>query len=299
MTEPRPPIIDYEGSDYQTSFWDEGGRQYEDLVEERAIRRLLPERGELLLELGAGAGRNTPRYKGFKQVVLLDYSLSQLQQAQTRLGRNQHFIYVAADIYQLPFVDGLFDCATMIRTLHHMADPLKALQQVRRTLQPQAIFLLEYANKRNLKSILRFLAGRQKWSPFTLQSVEFERLNFDFHPLSIRGWLKESNFRLEKQLAVSYFRLGWFKKLLPLDVLVRLDSALQPTGSWCQLSPSVFTRSQAAGDSPARAAAGKFFKCPACGAEELTPHGARLICSGCNREWPLQDGIFDFRLDPH
>ena len=50
-----------------------------------ALKRLLPKSGRLMLELGAGAGRNTPRYAGFDQVVLLDYSTTQLQQAQVRL----------------------------------------------------------------------------------------------------------------------------------------------------------------------------------------------------------------------
>ena len=84
--EQRPPICDYEGSDYQTSFWEQGGRDYEDQVEAIALQRLLPADGKLLLEIGAGAGRNTPRYQGYERVVLLDYSLTQLQQAQARLG---------------------------------------------------------------------------------------------------------------------------------------------------------------------------------------------------------------------
>jgi len=29
----NPPVCDYEGSDYQTSFWDKGGREYEDRTE--------------------------------------------------------------------------------------------------------------------------------------------------------------------------------------------------------------------------------------------------------------------------
>ena len=40
-----------------------------------------------MLELGAGAGRNTPRYAGFERIVLLDYSTTQLAQAQEKLGR--------------------------------------------------------------------------------------------------------------------------------------------------------------------------------------------------------------------
>ena len=59
-TPEKPPVCDYEGSDYQTSFWDEGDREYEDRVEALALSRLLPDAGSLMLEIGVGAGRNTP-----------------------------------------------------------------------------------------------------------------------------------------------------------------------------------------------------------------------------------------------
>src|SRR5512136_450933 len=84
--EKRPPVCDYEGSDYQTRFWERGGREYEDRCESIALKHLLPKHGKLLLELGAGAGRNTLRYKDFDRIVLLDYSRSQLKQAQKLLG---------------------------------------------------------------------------------------------------------------------------------------------------------------------------------------------------------------------
>ncbi|MBL8062127.1 MAG: class I SAM-dependent methyltransferase, partial [Anaerolineales bacterium] len=168
-----PPVCNYEGSDYQQSFWEQGGRAYEDKTEAIALRRLLPKGGKLMLELGAGAGRNTPRYAGFERIVILDYSTTQLEQAQQRLGRSDKYIYVAADVYRLPFRTGLFDAATMIRVLHHMADAPKAIGQIRNVLQPNAVFILEYANKQNLKAILRYWLGRQKWSPFTLEPVEF------------------------------------------------------------------------------------------------------------------------------
>jgi hypothetical protein len=177
-----------------------------------------------------------------------------------------------------------------------MADPTAALRQVRRTLQPGAIFILEYANKQNLKAILRYLFRRQTWSPYSLDSVEFEKLNFDFHPRAVQGWLKETGFSLQEQLAVSYFRQGMLKKNLPLSLLTRLEAWLQPTGRWYQLSPSVFTRCLAIGDS-STAAAGTFFKCPVCGASDIQPYRSILACIGCSRQWPIQDGIFDFRID--
>ncbi|HSB65044.1 MAG TPA: methyltransferase domain-containing protein [Anaerolineales bacterium] len=294
MADAHPPICDYEGSKYSSEFWT-GERAYEDQAEAIALLRLLPKGGNTLLELGAGTGRNTLRYAGFKQVVLLDYSISQLQQAQQNLGRNQRFLYVASDIYRLPFVEGLFDAATMIRTLHHMADPLTALKQVRNTLQPGAIFILEFANKKNIKAMLRYLVRKQSWSPYSLDSVEFETLNYDFHPQMVREWLKEAKFELLEQLAVSYFRLGVLKRRLPLNLLKRFEAWVQPTGNFCQFSPSVFTRNQAVGDSPI-AQTGTFFKCPACGAYNLQPHGPRIICLECSNEYPIRDGIFDFRL---
>src|SRR5690606_41529756 len=73
---------------YTTLF--RSGREYEDRVERLALRRLLPaEGGRRLLEVGAGFGRLTNEYNGYRQVVLLDYSLSQLQYAQEQLGRSE------------------------------------------------------------------------------------------------------------------------------------------------------------------------------------------------------------------
>ncbi|MEN4100765.1 MAG: class I SAM-dependent methyltransferase, partial [Anaerolineaceae bacterium] len=194
----KPPICNYEGSDYQECFWEKGGRDYEDAVEAIALKRLLPPSGALLLELGAGAGRNTPRYTGFENIVLLDYSITQLQQARQRLGDAARYRYVAADIYRLPFTSGLFDAATMIRTLHHLTQPRQALDQVRRVLRSGCAFILEYANKRNLKSILRYAIKQQSWNPFSPEPVEFAPLNFDFHPDTVRTWLQLSGFAIDR-----------------------------------------------------------------------------------------------------
>jgi ubiquinone/menaquinone biosynthesis C-methylase UbiE len=294
MHNDRPPVCDYEGSDYQTSFWDQGGREYEDQVEAIALRRLLPPAGNLLLEIGAGAGRNTPRYQGFHQVVLLDYSRTQLQQARQRLGNDQRYIYVAADAYRLPFVQGLFDAATMIRTLHHMADAPRVLRQVRLVLKPGATFILEYANKQNLKAMVRYALGRQTWSPYSLDPVEFVDLNYDFHPRAVCNWLAENDFRVLRQLTVSHFRIGFLKRLVPLKILVALDSLAQLTGNLWQLTPSVFTQALTVGSTP-EASPGSFFRCPECGQPSMEASSDQLHCPNCTRTWLIRDGIYDFR----
>jgi ubiquinone/menaquinone biosynthesis C-methylase UbiE len=295
---PTPPVCDYEGSDYQTSFWDKGGRGYEDRTEAIALKKLLPKSGRLLLELGAGAGRNTPRYLGFDRLVLLDYSRTQLEQAQQRLGISDKYIYVAADVYRLPFVDGLFDAATMIRVLHHMADAPKALGQVKNVLEPGGTFILEFANKQNLKSILRYLLGKQKWSPFTLEPVEFVKLNFDFHPKAVRKWLEGLGFAVEKTLALSHFRVGFLKRIIPTNILVFLDSLFQWTGAFWQFTPSVFVKARVAQNGVLQHGQDNilsYFKCPDCGHSPLVEKHNYLECISCKKKWEIKGGIYDFR----
>jgi len=289
-----PPVCDYEGSDYQRRFWEQANRAYEDRVEAIALRRLLRgQGGEWLLEVGAGAGRNTPRYRHFRRVVLLDYSRTMLRQAQERLGSEGRYLYVAANAYTMPLMDGLFDAAAMIRVLHHMADAPRVLAEVRRVLRPQGTFILEFANKRNLKAILRWWLRRQNWNPFTLDPVEFAPLNFDFHPRQVEAWLAEVGFAVERRLTVSHFRLGLLKRLVPLVVLVNLDALAQYTGDWWQLTPSVFLRARAVGDTPV-AREGAFFRCPHCG-QPLHQEGDRLPCTACGAIWTVRDGLYDFK----
>ena len=296
LKEQTPTVCSYEGSKYQEVFWDSGERRYEDGAEEVALQRVMPGHGNLLLELGAGAGRNTPRYKQWERIVLLDYSRTQLLQARERLGNSDRFLYVTADIYKLPFVAGLFDGATMIRTLHHLSDAATALANVRRVLAEDALFVLEYANKRNLKAIGRYWLGKQSWNPFSPEQVEFVALNYNFHPRTVRNLLRENQFSLKKQLTVSHFRIGALKRHINHRVLVGLDSLLQWTGAFVQLSPSVFTQSFATGPSP-KPEPGTFFACPVCNTS-LPEAKEDQKCPGCGHLWEYRDGIYEFRINP-
>jgi hypothetical protein len=178
-----------------------------------------------------------------------------------------------------------------------MADAPAALQQVRNVLQPGATFILEYANKRNLKAILRYTLRRQVWNPFELDPVEFAPLTFDFHPRAVRNWLGDAGFRIEKTLAVSHFRLGLLKRTIPARILAGFDSLFQWTGALWQLTPSVFIKARTEGGQnisiPADPKA--FFKCPDCGHSPLDDHRELLVCPVCHRDWKIVNGIYDFR----
>lgn len=291
MSDQHPQICDYEGSNYRTEFWEGRGRDYEDQVERQVLQRLLPTKGHRLLEIGAGFGRLTQEYNAYEQVVLLDYSFSQLQYAREQLGQDGRYVYVAADAYKLPFQPGVFDGATMIRVIHHMANAPAALQQVRRVLVPGGIFILEFANKRNLKALLRYALRQQTWNPNNEEPVEFVELNFDFHPAYIARELENAHFQTEARIPVSFLRLGALKRRLPTSLLVAIDQMLQTTG--LLVSPSVFTQSTAVQNTISQIH-GAIFACPECRGH-LTHRGDTMVCEVDNLRWAIRDGIYDFK----
>ena len=291
-----PGICDYEGSDYYNRFWDQQGRQYEDQVERLALRRLLPPSGHTLIDIGAGFGRLANEYSGYQRVVLFDYSRSLLREAQARLGDDPRFIFVAGDWYQMPFVPGRFDVLVQVRTIHHAADVPALLAQLARIARPNGRYILEFASKRHLKAIARYWLGRQKWSPFSREPVEFVELNFNFHPQWMERNLSNAGFKPGRSLTVSHFRNPLIKKTMPARLMVMLDSWLQNTGRWFKLSPSIFVTSQAPADGPT-ASDDTLFSCPACGTplDEIVQD--KLTCSNetCHKTWPYRDGLYDFK----
>ncbi len=290
----EPRICDYGDSSYRQDFWEGQGRDYEDAVERKALAKLLPERGERLLEIGAGFGRITGEYKMFRQVVLLDYSLEQLQYARGRFG-DDRCLYVAANAYKMPFQPGAFDAATMIRVIHHFEDAPAVLMQIEKALCLGGRFILEYANKRNLKAILRYLLGRSAWNPHCLEPVEFVELNFNFHPQYIERQVMQCGFDVQRAIPVSWLRLALLKRTLPTELLARLDSAMQETG-W-KLSPSIFLdlRLNKPGSPTLTANADPLaiLRCPQTGSR-LRRDGDALVNADGLR-WPIQGGVYDFR----
>jgi ubiquinone/menaquinone biosynthesis C-methylase UbiE len=296
----QPDICDYEGSTYRTDFWTQE-RTYENAVERVAMRAMLPPSGRRLVEIGAGFGRWADMYAGYDQVVLFDYSRSLLQEARARLGDSgpsgrPQYIYVAGDFYALPFAAGVFDTVTMVRVIHHAQDVPRVLRGISEIVAPGGIFVLEFANKRNLKAILRWLFNRQDWNPFAQAPLEFAALNFDFHPRWMHTRLAEAGFKTETIRSVSHLRLNWLKKVIPTHWLVQFDRLAQPSGRWWQLTPSVFVKSQATRHKPA-AGGSVFFRCPKCYNIELLETTSHLRCSKCQSCWPIQDGLYDLRKD--
>ncbi len=302
------PVIDYEGSKYSTEFWN-SAREYEDRAERIAIRAMLPPRGGRLIDIGAGAGRLGDLYLGYDEVILMDYARSTIVEARDRWGHDPRFKFVAADLYALPFVDGVFDSIVMIRVIHHIVDVPRALNNIRAALKPGGRFVFEFANKRNLKAIVRYALRKQKWSPFEPKPIEFVQLNFDFHPAWMKQQLRAAGFAIQQMRAVSTFRLGALKRLLGAQRLAAIDGAVQRPFAPLAIAPSMFALCSPHPLSPPLleqerpqmphafrgSGGGEVFACPICRMPlPDQPVNDELCCVNGHR-WSARDGIYDFK----
>jgi SAM-dependent methyltransferase len=232
------PLATYEDLDYRDRFWP--ARAYENACDRIALRALLPRSGDRLLEAGAGFGRLADEYAGWASVALLDSSEVHVAAARERLGDDPRFHVRLGDALALPWPDATFDAAVCVRVLHHFDDPAPLIAELRRVVKPGGVLVLEFANKRNLKSIARRLLRLQAWSPFEPGSVAYRPHHFDHSPLSVRRALRRSGLRIERTRTASLFRFGPLCRTVPAGVLARVEGPLQePLGSITP-GPSVF-----------------------------------------------------------
>jgi len=295
----KPPICSYENSPWRTEFW--RGRDYEDLAERIALKKMLPPSGTRLVEIGAGFGRLAEYYLSYERVILLDYARTMLADARERIlhsplttAHSPQFTFVAADLYNLPLADSALDTAVTVRVLHHVSDIPRAFAEIARVVRPQGAYLLEHANKRHIKAILRYWLTHRDPNPFTLEPYEFVKLNFDFHPRYIEKNLRAVNFIPQQKRAVSTFRVSALKRIIPAKILAALDGVLQSPLSNLSISPSLFLRAESRKPG-APALNPTLWRDPACGSTDIAESLEALTCRACGRVYPIVEGIIDFK----
>ena len=235
------PALPYDLA-YRDVFW--LSRDYEDLCDRIAIRALLPPTGERLIEVGAGFGRLADEYAGYRSVVLFDPSIELLDAARERLGTDPRFEFVPGDAMRLPFADATFDAIVCVRVAHHFGDAGQVFREFARVLRPGGALVLEFANKRHLKSILRYATKRQDWSPFSPEPYEYQPLHFDQSPDEVRRQLREAGFRIGPIRAASLFRVDALKRRVPASVLAGIERPLQAPLGRLAVGPSVYLRAR-------------------------------------------------------
>jgi ubiquinone/menaquinone biosynthesis C-methylase UbiE len=103
-----------------------------------------------ILDIGSGAGQIAQHLLRFSDpgtmVTCTDLSSEMLRRARHRLRRQnlplEQVRFLSADLSNLPFEDGSFDCVTCGYVLEHLPDPRPGLTEMSRVLKPGGRMLL-------------------------------------------------------------------------------------------------------------------------------------------------------------
>jgi len=96
------------------------------------------EAGLSLLDVGCGPGTITVEFADRLapgRVVGLDASAEVIAKASADFAR-PNLEFIVGSVYELPYADGTFDIVHTHQTLHHLADPVAALREMRRVAKP-------------------------------------------------------------------------------------------------------------------------------------------------------------------
>jgi len=243
---------DYENYDYR-EFWEDDKRYYEDRSERIALRSMLKgvdTSNKLLADIGCGYARLFNEYSKFQRVILIDYSMKNLRNARERVSRFLsddpekllNVLFISADATAIPIRDDSADTVLTVRVVHHLDRPEKYFDEVKRILKAGSIYIFEFANKRNLKNILRFMTGKMDTSPFGPVPSQIGETIRNYHPKEIYRKLKERDIRIEKIISVSNFRLGILKKIFGNRLLLFFENIYQKIFSFIAWGPSIFLK---------------------------------------------------------
>lgn len=326
----------YESYDYR-EFWEDNKRIYEDKSERLALKKLmagLKIDSRIFLDIGCGYGRLFNEYMNFKNIIMVDYSLKGLKTARDNIRKFlandkqklSSVYFIAADATSLPFKSDCIDFLLTVRVIHHLNSPEKYFNEVCRILKNEGLYFLEFANKRNLKNILRYFIGKMDTSPFNLIPSQIGETILNFHPKYITSFLHERNFIIKRLISVSNFRSELLKKCISTKLLLLFENMYQNFFSSISIGPSIFLKSvlykKEAGknfykfigskinssnvlsnDNARKSLLKKYLKinicdiliCPCCKKENLLFEKSKIFCTSCKKIFSIEDGIYNFK----
>ncbi|PZS34806.1 MAG: hypothetical protein DLM61_02960, partial [Pseudonocardiales bacterium] len=106
---------------------------------------LARDRDVLDVACGVGYGTSILADAGARQVLGVDSSPGAIDGARERPGDRAEF--VVGDLHNLPCEDRSFDLVTCFEAIEHVADPNRALSELRRVLRPDGLLLLSSPNR--------------------------------------------------------------------------------------------------------------------------------------------------------
>lgn len=305
---------DYETYDYR-EFWQDNKRQYEDYSERTAIRKLFADfkNKGVIADIGCGFGRLFNEYNDFNQVIMLDYSVSNLKNTMQSVkdfysknasaGKPSGIYFIAADAENIPLMNEKLDMAISVRLMHHLSSTSGFINEVSRILKKDSVFILEFANKKNFKNILKFILRKTASSPFSPEPLYIGETIRNYHPKEILKEVHESGLQIKRLISVSNFRLAFLKNRIRAGLLNKAENTAQNIFSFLRLGPSIFIKAtkpekdKAVADTDAPDFS-DLIMCPSCrdGESGFSFTENEITCNKCSRRFKVTDGIYDLRI---
>ncbi len=137
----------------------------------------------------------------------------------------------------------------LIRVLHHIKDPEKAFRIINHITKRGGYLILEYANKRHFKAIVKEFSKGNFTFPIDIfpkdircpKNLKKRTIPFiNYHPDKIEEMLSNCGFKIIKRRSVSNFRSPLLKKIFPLEFLIDIEEKMQPVLQKINFGPSIF-----------------------------------------------------------
>ncbi|MCY3804533.1 MAG: class I SAM-dependent methyltransferase [Candidatus Saccharibacteria bacterium] len=259
----QPRVVDYnvqQAEEVYSHFWDDRNydQRAETLLLKKYFKKYFPkfDKSKCLVDIGGNFGRFLPLYATtFGEVTILDYADNGFHLAKKSAKKENIKLHlIAADAYNLPFIDNSQTSLISIRLIHHLEDPSQFFKETFRVLKPNSLFIFQASNKNHLglflKSLLtfNFKVWRKDWLDLKL-GLEKKDDNFtlirNYKANYLERLIIEHKFRIIHKRSASWlrsFKLArrFHKISYPFEYALQILSAVLPLSSsnWYVLQKS-------------------------------------------------------------
>lgn len=169
------------------------------------VNMLAPRPGEHILDLAAGTGTSSSPFAAAGAFVVPgDFSLGMLDIGKQR---QPELAFTAADALALPFADDAFDAVTISFGLRNVADPIRALVELRRVTRPGGrIVVCEFSRPTWRLFDVVYTNYLMRALPALARAVSSNPESYVYLAESIRAWPDQ------RGLAIRMAEAGWGRK---------------------------------------------------------------------------------------
>lgn len=155
------------------------------------LTRVADPSGKLVLEVGAGTGRDGVLLARLgAEVVSLDYSRESLELVKESLSSEEKLYLCCADAFSCPFRDDTFDIVFHQGLLEHFRNPEDLIAENVRVLKPGGILLVDVPQRYHYYTLIKhILIMLDKW---------FAGWECEFSARELEGLLEKHNLKIVK-----------------------------------------------------------------------------------------------------